>query len=388
MKFKYLVLFLFSVFYFTNSSYACSSSAAVNSKTDSQFYLDKINSNSNCHSSFKNICINRCNTQKTLNENSYLSLITTLMGIQLLIAQYCQEWNIDKVLKGHILNINSIALSCKGNYLVSGSDDETIKVWDIASGECLKTLIGHREPVCFVIISPNSNFIASGSYDNSIKIWDLHTGNCIRTIYNTARSINSVAYSPDSNYIAYGNWAGVIKLLNTITGKCSNTFPGNGFSIKLIIYSPNGEQIAYSGPQNNNILIVEPETGNKIHTLKGHVSYVKSIEYSSDSKFLASTSDDSIRIWHTQTGKCIKVLNGYNSNISATVYSPKGKHLVSGFNDKSVKIFNTITGDCIDTLSNNNSIDIIAYSPCGRYIACVSGKNIDLWENFLFRLLD
>ena len=77
--------------------------------------------------------------------------------------------------------IHSNVLFLNENTLASGSYDTTIKIWDIITGNCLKTLEGHSNSVNF-LVKINENTLASGSYDTSIKIWDIITGNCLKTL--------------------------------------------------------------------------------------------------------------------------------------------------------------------------------------------------------------
>ena len=87
--------------------------------------------------------------------------------------------------KGHSGAIKSVSISLDGKYIVSGSHDKTIKIWDIKTAECLKTLEGHKYSVNSVAISPNGKYIVSGSSDSTIKIWNIKTGENIYTIDNT-----------------------------------------------------------------------------------------------------------------------------------------------------------------------------------------------------------
>ncbi|MHC5729339.1 MAG: WD40 repeat domain-containing protein, partial [Nostoc sp.] len=77
-----------------------------------------------------------------------------------------------KTLHGHSGSVNSVAISPDGKTLASGSDDETIKLWNLATGEQIRTLTGHSE-VLNVAISPDGKTLVSGGSDNTIKIWRL-----------------------------------------------------------------------------------------------------------------------------------------------------------------------------------------------------------------------
>ena len=84
--------------------------------------------------------------------------------------------------KGHTSSIYAIAISPDGKYIVSGSIDTTIKIWDFKTGECLNTLEGHIDSVNSISISPDGKYIVSGSDDDTIKIWDFKTFEYIYTI--------------------------------------------------------------------------------------------------------------------------------------------------------------------------------------------------------------
>ncbi|MEI6758774.1 MAG: hypothetical protein WCK85_13065, partial [Chlorobium sp.] len=76
------------------------------------------------------------------------------------------------------------AISHDNNFLLSGSDDKTLKVWDFKSGNCIHTLSGHSGGVYACAISHDNNFLLSGSDDNTLKVWDFKSGNCIMTMTN------------------------------------------------------------------------------------------------------------------------------------------------------------------------------------------------------------
>ncbi|KAM7188910.1 hypothetical protein V8F33_010357 [Rhypophila sp. PSN 637] len=93
------------------------------------------------------------------------------------------DWNAClQTLEGHRLSVQSVAFSPDGQRLASGSSDQTIKIWDAASGQCLQTLEGHRLSVQSVAFSPDGQRLASGSGDQTIKIWDAASGQCLQTL--------------------------------------------------------------------------------------------------------------------------------------------------------------------------------------------------------------
>ena len=102
-------------------------------------------------------------------------------------------------------SVNSVAFSPDGLTLASGSGDETIKLWDVVTGEVKATLEGHEGYVWSVAFSPDGLTLASGSLDKTIKLWDVETGEVLARIGNPLCSVYSVAISPDGMMLASGN---------------------------------------------------------------------------------------------------------------------------------------------------------------------------------------
>ena len=85
-------------------------------------------------------------------------------------------------LQGHSCIVNSVSFSPDGTKVASGSNDNTVKLWDVTSGECLQTLEGHSHYVNGVSFSPDGTKVASGSWDKAVKLWDVTSGQCLQTL--------------------------------------------------------------------------------------------------------------------------------------------------------------------------------------------------------------
>lgn len=117
----------------------------------------------------------------------------------------------------------SVAFSPDGALIVSGGCDNTVKLWSVENGACLKTLNGHSYFVTSVVFSPDGQYIASGSNDYTIKFWCVKSGECVRTIDNVAgnsteghrEQVYTVAFSPDGQYLASSGNDCTVKLWNT-----------------------------------------------------------------------------------------------------------------------------------------------------------------------------
>jgi WD40 repeat protein len=111
------------------------------------------------------------------------------------------DWNAClQTLEGHSHLVNSVAFSHDCQRLASGSSDDTIKIWDTASGRCIQTLEGHSHWVQSVIFLHDGQRLASGSNNNTIKIWDATSGRCVQT-FNVGTSINHISFDRTNGYI-------------------------------------------------------------------------------------------------------------------------------------------------------------------------------------------
>ena len=113
-------------------------------------------------------------------------------------------------LSGHTDEVNSLNFSFDGAMLVSGSNDKTVKLWDIQTGGVIKTFHNHTNWVQSVSISPDCTVIASGAKDRTICIWDLQTGGCCHTIGGHNSYITFVCFSPTNSQLLISASGGTI----------------------------------------------------------------------------------------------------------------------------------------------------------------------------------
>jgi WD40 repeat protein len=322
---------------------------------------------------------------------------------------------LERTLKGHSNWVDSVAYSPDGQTVASGSNDKTIKLWNVNTGNLLQTFEGHSKWVNSVAYSPDGQTLASGSNDNSvgevlasgsfddtIKLWNVKTGKLLQTLEGNSHSVNSVAYSPDgqtlasggsisyqelirlkySPDLASGSYDQSIKLWNVKTGNLLQTLEGHSSWVNSVAYSPDGQTVA-SGSRDSTIKLWNVKTGKLLQTLEGHSSSVKSVAYSPDGQTLASGSyDQSIKLWNVKTGNLLQTLEGHSSWVNSVAYSPDGQTVASGSRDSTIKLWNVKTGKLLQTLEGHSiSVNSVAYSPDGQTLASGSGDDtIKIWR--------
>ncbi|MDX6497601.1 MAG: hypothetical protein QOG23_861 [Blastocatellia bacterium] len=282
---------------------------------------------------------------------------------------------------GHSKAGNSIAVSPDGKTLASGSQDNTIKLWDMATGSELRTLTGHSGWVLSVAFGPDGKVLASGGYDHTVRLWDVSTGRQLRTFERQAE-IYSVAFSPDGKILASGSYDRTVRLWDLSTGSESRTLKGHSDLVNSVGFSPDGKLLA-SGSADKTIKLWDVSTGIELRTLKGHAGAVSSIAFSTDGKVLASgSSDHTIKLWDVSNGSELRTLKGHSHNVASVAFSPDGKTLASGSEDQTVKLCEVATGTELRTLKGHSDIVAsVAFSPDGKILASGSwDQTVRLWD--------
>lgn len=287
-----------------------------------------------------------------------------------------------QILKGHTCGVNSVAFSPDGKKVVSGSEDMTLKIWDAITGKEIQTLKGHTKAVTSVSLSPDGKRIVSGSWDNTLKIWDTGTGQEIQTLKGHTGLVTSVSFSPDGRRIVSGSYDDTLKIWDVTTAQEIQTLKGHTNLVTSVAFSPDGKRIV-SGSYDNTLKIWDAITHQEIQTLKGHASFVNSVSFSPDQKRIVSGSNDNtLKIWDTNTGREILTIKGHTNFVTSVSFSPDGKSIVSGSADGALKIWDGITGKEIQTFKGHTAlVSSVSFNPEGNRI--VSGswdRTLKVWD--------
>jgi len=241
---------------------------------------------------------------------------------------------------GHAKPINCLAFSPDGQFLASGSDDYTVRVWQVAAAKMVKVLSGHSRDVTSVCFHPDGRSLVSGSEDRSARLWTIDNGETIRVFSELAGIVRSVAISPNGQLLACGKLDNQIKLWNLATGTASKVFGKGHFNaVNAILITPDGKSLI-SGSKDKTIKVWNLTTGEVVNTLTGHTDSVNAIALSSDGKRLVSgSSDKTVRLWNLSTMALLSTFSEHANSVNTVCISPDGYMAASGSSDNTVRIW-------------------------------------------------
>ena len=314
--------------------------------------------------------------------------------------QTARLWDVEtgkclKKLEGQKGQLWSVAFSPDGKTLASCSGDgnpiitdeksegNTIRLWEVATGQCIKELNGHKDWVYSVVFSPDGRILASSSEDMSIRIWDTSTYQCLQTLHEHTGRVRCLAFSPDSRILFSGSDDQTIRIWDTNSGQCLKTMQGNADRVRCLAFSPDGAILA-SDTQDENIRLWNSKTSQPFKTMSGHEDWIWSLAFSPDGKLLASCSDDhTIRLWEVGVNSInqSKILGEHEDWTYSIAFSPDGSILASGSEDCTIRLWDVYDRKCLSVLNADARIRSVAFNSNGNLLASGSDDHcIRLWD--------
>ncbi len=281
---------------------------------------------------------------------------------------------------GHAGWVMGVAISSDGSFLVSGSIDQTVKIWQTQTGECLRTLTGHADWIYAIALSPNDQWVASGGNDRTLRLWNSHSGECRHQLHGHQKRITDLAFGPDSQWLVSSSLDQTVRVWQIDTGEQLREFtlPDEVNSLAL---SQDGQAIAVSF--DDLIRLLDTQTGQCLKTLQGHRLHIPTLSFSPDGRSLVSGAyDQKVKLWDTRTGQCVKTWQGQVGWLRSVVFSPNGKLLASGGVESCIRLWDSETGKCLGALAGHTTpLKEVAFSHQGQLLAsCGDDAEVRLWN--------
>jgi WD40 repeat protein/serine/threonine protein kinase len=276
-----------------------------------------------------------------------------------------------------------------GETILAAGDSraKNVKVWNVATGQEIRTLGGHGERLRSVVFSPDGRRLAAGSISRGAKIWDWKKGRVVFELPDLG--ISRLAYSPDGQRLAVAAFevGHDVTIYQADTGQKLRSFESkHSPGIEGLSYSPNSQRLATSG-NDGTVKVWDETTGNLLQTLRGHVSAVKDVVYTTDGRRLASAGwDKTVKLWDAETGQELLTLRGHADLVMKLAFSRSGDFLAtSGFDG--AKVWNATSANegsdavFLDVPGHSGLVKSVAFSPDGRHLASAgTDRQVKLWD--------
>uniref|UniRef100_F1KUI7 F-box/WD repeat-containing protein 7 n=1 Tax=Ascaris suum TaxID=6253 RepID=F1KUI7_ASCSU len=281
------------------------------------------------------------------------------------------------ILKGHEEHVIT-CLQIHGDLIVTGSDDNTLKVWSASKAICLHTLIGHTGGVWSSQMSECGSIIVSGSTDRTVRVWSVETGCCLHNLQGHTSTVRCMSLK--GSILVSGSRDTTIRVWDIENGECIRILYGHVAAVRCVQFD--GVRIV-SGAYDYSVKVWDAETGSCLHTLTGHSNRVYSLLFDSERDIVVSGSlDTTIRVWNIREGVCTQTLIGHQSLTSGMQL--RGNILVSGNADSTIKVWDITDGQCKYTLSGPNrhasAVTSLQFLENGLVATSSDDGSVKLWD--------
>ncbi len=240
---------------------------------------------------------------------------------------------------------NAAAFTSDGLFAAFASADKTVVIYDVDSGREKRRCIGHTASVWCVAFSPDGSRILSGGKDGTVRLWETRTARELHAFEGHDDLVTCVAFSPDGRRALSAGYDNKVILWDLERNEAAPDF---SFSapvkyINAVAFSPDGERVLVCAERN--VYVADAETGKVLQTFAGHTDSVIAAVFSPDGKSVLSGGDDrTMRLWDAETGQQIQLFAGHEAEVKSVAFSPDGKHVLSGASDATVRWWDAATG--------------------------------------------
>ena len=288
---------------------------------------------------------------------------------------------------GHTEGVTSAAISPDGRTMISTSDDHTLILWDLGTGELLQQLQGHTKGVNEVVINPNGQTAVSVSEDSTAILWDLSTAQIVRRFEDYLGPLSAIDISPDGQSIIIGGWGDDLSLIqwDIATGEVLQRFTGHESGVESVDFTPDGSAVL-SASSDGRLILWDVKTGEisqeLISEVETGIGALRVAAISPDGRTaIAGFGNSEVQLWDLSTGEVIKHFS-IDGGGQSVAFHPNNGSLLVGNTTGVLIALDLQTGETVNTYTGHNETLIdIEITPDGQKAVTSSlDKTLRLWD--------
>jgi WD40 repeat protein len=272
--------------------------------------------------------------------------------------------------------VRCVAFRSDGRAVLTGSDDKTARLWDVATGEPAGPPLVHESAVRIVAFRPDGVVALTGGEDGTAQLWDAASGRRVGQPMRHAAELFAAAFEPNGQSILTGAGDKTARLWDAATGTPIGTPWPHDDAVQAVAFSPDGQH-AVTACRDGTASLWSPAFGHAGRILLRHPYPVCTVAFSPDGRALLTGSGDErrgeARLWDTKSGGPIGAVMPHNGRVECVAWSPNGRHVLTGGQDSRASLWLEVADRPVRKLfRQGGAVHALAFGPNGRTLAIAS----------------
>jgi WD40 repeat protein len=260
--------------------------------------------------------------------------------------------------------------------------DTTLRVWDLEAGTCLCVLEGHADLVRSVSVTPDGRCAISASNDTTLRVWDLDACRCLCVLKGHTGFVDSVSITPDGRCAVSASSDKTLRIWDLAMRSCLRVLEGHTGTVTSVSVTPDGLR-AVSASDDMTLRVWNLEMGSCLRVLEGHTHMVRDVSVTPDGlRAISASWDNTMRVWDIETGRCLRILEEHASLVDSVGLTPDGMRAISGSGDAAIRSWDLEAGKCLPTLKRHtDTVNSAIVTPDGlRSVSASDDTTIRVWD--------